>query len=186
LPALENKGYVHSMCNVTKFIILTESYNRLKCKCPPNRDITRCAIYYPCLQIIASYSNSLGKPQQGLVVKCRRHVGDKCSYTIPDYDCLTENVVYRRLKNLKDKYGRLGITFSCYYRTNQPGYVVLTSKRLIKKHMLNIILWPCLGAMIGLILMLYSKVLSTYYCGYKQKRTKDAEDLAPLASNMDT
>ncbi|XP_031555146.1 uncharacterized protein LOC116292046 [Actinia tenebrosa] len=188
LPSLENNGYVYSMCNVTKFLVLTDSYNRLSCKCPvpDKRDVTKCVIYYPCLQIFASFVDSLGELRQGLVVKCRRHVGENCSQRIPYYDCSTENAVYKRLKELKDKYGRPGTSFSCYYKANQPGYILLTSKQLLKTQVLNLILWPCLGAMVGFMLMMYNRVLSMYYCGYKQKRTNDAEDLLPLADNMDT
>lgn len=193
LPSLENKGYVYSMCNVTKFLVLTDSYNRLNCKCPVSveNDVTKCVIYYPCLQIFASFVDSLGILREGLVVKCRRHVGEKCSQRVPDYDCSTENAVYKKLRRLKDKYGEPGTSFSCYYKVSQPGYVVLTSEHMLKTHVVNVILWPCLGAVIGLILMLYNRVLSvlsTYYRGYsKQKQTDgDAEHLLPLASNTDT
>lgn len=189
LPSLENKGYVYSMCNVTKFLVLTDSYSRLNCKCPVSVEnhVTKCVIYYPCLRVFASFVDSLGILHEGLVVKSRRHVEEICSYRVPEYDCLTENAVYEKLKKMKNKYGQPGTSFPCYYKERQPGYVVLTSKHLVKTHLVNAILWPCLGAVIGLVLMLYNRVLAllTCYCGYKKENTNNDEHLLPLTSNTD-
>ena len=182
LPALESKGYVKTLCNVTEFSLQTDQYHRLKCNCPPNDDSSRCVIFYPCLQLLASYE--IDTPQQALVVKCRRHVGDKCSYIIRDYECASERSVYKELKNYRDRFGRVGLTFPCYIKANQPGYAVLMSNHLKTKHVVNVILWPCLGAMMGLIMMMSSKILSSYYCGYQYHRASD--DTEPLTSPMES
>lgn len=185
LPTLESKGYVSTLCNVTDFTLRKDKYHRLKCNCVPEKDGSKCVIYYPCIQLVASYSLE-GKIRQALVVKCRRHIGNTCSYTIRDYDCTSERSVYNQLKAFRDRFATIGKSFTCQVNTDKPKYVLLMANHLTQKHLINVVLWPALGVVIGLIMMVSSKILSTYYCGYYYQRTRSSDDLEPLTNTMNS
>lgn len=181
LPTLENSGYVETVCNRTDFTV--SKLHDMKCNCLPEDGSSKCVIHYPCLQLFATY-NVRGRTQRALVVKCRRHVGDKCSYTINDYDCISEKSVYGQLKGFRDRFAGLGKSSTCYVKADQPNYAVLIRKRLEKHRIVNVILWPCLGIMVGMIMMISSKILSSYYCNHYIYHR--ADDMEPLATYTDS
>jgi len=185
LPTLESKGYLSTLCNVTDFTLRRENHNRQKCNCVPENDETKCIIFYPCVQVIASY-NLEGKTRRALVVKCRRHVGNKCSYTVREYDCISERAVYNQLKDFRNTFATVGKRFECHVKPDEPDYVLLMANHLKQKHLMNIVLWPGLGVVIGLLMTVSSKILSTYYCGYYYRRTRSSDDLEPLTSGMNS
>lgn len=184
LPTLDSKGYISTLCNVTDFT-LRENRNRQKCDCVPDKDESKCVIFYPCVQLIASY-NLEGKQRRALVVKCPRHAKDKCSYTVREYDCISERSVYNQLKNFRDTFATFGKVFTCHVKPDQPDRVLLMANHLKHKHVINIVLWPALGVVIGLILTVSSKIVSSYYCGYYYQRTRSSDDLEPLTSTMNS
>ncbi|XP_048585569.1 uncharacterized protein LOC125568109 [Nematostella vectensis] len=182
LPVLEDYGYQPTQCNVTASRILTDKAHRLSCKCPHSGDVTRCVIYYPCLQVIASYGTAAGA-SKALVVRNRRRVGDKCSFMVRDYECLSEKHVYSQLKDFKEGWGGEGMSYSCHFKPERSDYVLLSCRHRMQMHVVNVTVWPCLGLVLGVLVIRLHGAIAKACCERRRGRGR-SDDWIPLTNDM--
>ena len=157
LPKLESAQYEMGMCNVTGTRLNVASGKQLQCHCAEHNSNTKCTIYYPCLQIYVSYNNE--SVRKALVVRDRRRISEECSYKLRDYDCQTKNDVYKLVENFREKWGLIHSSYECFHASRHPNRVTLTNKAPGTALAVNLTLFPCIGIVIGLVMLHFKEQL---------------------------
>ena len=177
LPKLESAQYMMGMCKVTETKLNTNAANQLQCHCSGHNSNTKCAIFYPCLQIFVAYNN--GSASEALVVRDRRRISDQCSYKLRDYDCQTKNDVYKHVESFREKWGLIHSSYQCFHASRHPDRVTLTNDAPSTVLAINLTLFPCIGVIIGLIMSHFKERMGLMIL--RKRRTGVNEGYLPLA-----
>lgn len=153
LPKLESVQYEIGICNVTKTILNRNPGHQLQCHCSVQLNSNKkCSIYYPCLQIYVSFTDSVSV-YEALVVRDRRRITEGCSYKLRDYDCKTKSDVYKHVESFREKWGLINSSYDCFHASRHPDRVTLTNKSPSTALTVNLTLFPCIGLAIGLVML---------------------------------
>ena len=162
LPKIESTQYEMGICNVTKTMLNMNPTKRLHCRCSQPSSDAKCVIYYPCLQIFASFKLDNAAEIEAMVVHDRRQVDEECSYKLHRSICYTTNSVYREVEAFREKWGQIQSPYKCFYKSANPTRIILTNKAPSLTLTVNLTIFPAVGIMFGLLLTYFKTQISSF------------------------
>lgn len=177
LPKIESTNFVMGFCNVTATKLITTHDKRLQCNCIKRSSNAKCTIYYPCLQIYASYNNRSAR--DALVVKDRRQIAEECSYKLRDTECGTTEEVYSHVEGFREQWGLINSSYECYYNSRNPARVVLTNNAPNTILTVTLTLISSVGVAVGLVMTYLKEHISLIM--FRRVRHSGNEHLVSLA-----
>jgi len=178
LPKLESMQYWIGTCNVRNMKLNRAAGGKqLRCHCSGHTANTKCTIYYPCIQILVSFSHDTVR--SALVVRDRRRISEQCSYKLRDYDCRTKEEAFQHLEKFREKWGLINSSYRCFHSSRHPDKVILSNEAPSIVLALFLTIFPIAGIAFSLVMLRFKKQIALMIL--RRRRNGAKQKYFPLA-----